>query len=175
MASRRALFLDLGGTLARLRDNRTVVDADGHPVLMPNVAETLARVRPDFDRCFIVSNQGRIARGEITAEEVFRRFTWVNEHLGGPFADWRIYPHVDADGCRCRKPLPVCASDAGVRHEGGAATGTTSRGRLTRTVVPTSGSLAMCSAPPWAATRCLTMASPSPVPPSSRERALSTR
>lgn len=29
--------------------------------------------------------------------------------------------------------------------------------------------------PPWASTMCFTMARPSPVPPSSRERALSTR
>ena len=87
----RALFLDFGGTLTRLRDNRTVVDEAGHPVLMPNVAETLARVRPGFDACFIVSNQGRIARGEITEAEVRRRFAWVNERLGRPFTDF-IHP-----------------------------------------------------------------------------------
>jgi histidinol-phosphate phosphatase family protein len=102
----RALFLDFGGTLTRLRDNRTVVDEVGHPVLMPNVAETLARVRPGFDACFIVSNQGRIARGEITEAEVRRRFAWVNERLGRPFTDWRLCPHDNGDGCDCRKPRP---------------------------------------------------------------------
>jgi hypothetical protein len=30
-ATKRALFLDWGGTLARTRDSRTVVDAAGHP------------------------------------------------------------------------------------------------------------------------------------------------
>jgi hypothetical protein len=44
----RALFLDWGGTLAQARNNRTVVDVDGNPLLMPNVADTLARVRSRF-------------------------------------------------------------------------------------------------------------------------------
>ena len=106
MAAATALFLDWGGTLARARDNRTVVDAEGHPVFMPNVTATLARVRPGFDRCFIVSNQARIGRGEITEAEVLRRFAWTNERLGRAFDDWRVCPHGDNDGCVCRKPLP---------------------------------------------------------------------
>jgi len=42
--TRSALFVDWGGTLALTENNRTVVDRDGHPVLMPNVAATLSRV-----------------------------------------------------------------------------------------------------------------------------------
>jgi HAD-hyrolase-like protein len=45
----------------------------------------------------------------------------------------------------------------------------------TRTVVPRPGSLSIRKSPLCANTRCLTIASPSPVPPSSRDRALSTR
>ena len=111
-----ALFLDFGGTLARLRDHRTVVDAEGNPVLMPNVPETLARVRPAYDACFIVSNQGRIGRGEIPEAEVLRRFAWLNERLGRPFTDWRLCPHVDADGCACRKPRPGMFLDIAAHH-----------------------------------------------------------
>lgn len=104
--TQRALFLDWGGTLACTQNNRTVVDASGNPILMPNVAETLARERAAFDLCFIVSNQARVAAGEITAAEVLRRFAWANERLGRPFSDWRLCPHTDADGCACRKPRP---------------------------------------------------------------------
>jgi histidinol-phosphate phosphatase family protein len=106
VAAGTALFLDWGGTLALSRDNRTVVDAAGNPVLMPNVAATLARARPAFDRCFIVSNQARVARGEIAEAEVLRRFAWANERLGRPFDDWRLCPHAEDDGCACRKPAP---------------------------------------------------------------------
>jgi D-glycero-D-manno-heptose 1,7-bisphosphate phosphatase len=104
--TKRALFVDWGGTLALTKDNRTVVDAAGHPVLMPNVAATLARERPRYDLCFIVSNQARISRGEISADEVLRRFAWVDARLGRPFTDWRLCPHGDEDGCGCRKPRP---------------------------------------------------------------------
>ena len=104
--TKRALFVDWGGTLALTKDNRTVVDAAGHPALMPNVAATLARERPRFDVCFIVSNQARISRSEISADEVLRRFAWVDARLGRPFTDWRLCPHGDEDGCRCRKPRP---------------------------------------------------------------------
>lgn len=104
MAGPSALFLDWGGTLALAREHRTVVDGAGHRVLMPNVAATLTVVRPRFERCFIVSNQARIGRGEITQAEVVRRFTCANESLGRPFDGWRVCPHTDADGCECRKP-----------------------------------------------------------------------
>jgi len=103
---KRALFLDWGGTLAVTRDNRTVVDSNGQPRLAANVAETLARERSRFDACFIVSNQARVSRGEISEAEVLRRFGWANERLGHPFTDWRLCPHDDEHGCQCRKPRP---------------------------------------------------------------------
>ena len=104
--TRSALFVDWGGTLALTKNNRTVVDAAGNPVLMPNVAATLARERQLFDVCFIVSNQARISRGEISLGEVYRRFAWADAQLDGPFTDWRLCPHGEEHGCGCRKPRP---------------------------------------------------------------------
>ena len=114
---KRALFVDFGGTLAVVRDGRTVVDAEGNPTLKPNVARTLARVRPAFDACFIVSNQARIGRGEISEAEVLRRFEWVNRKLGGPFSGWRLCPHQDGDDCPCRKPRPGMFLDLARAHD----------------------------------------------------------
>lgn len=112
----RALFLDWGGTLARTRDNRTVVDAEGRPLLQPNVPETLARVRGDYDACFIVSNQARVSKGEITEAEVLGRFAWADRRLGRPFTAWLICPHDDAHGCACRKPRPGMFLELAARH-----------------------------------------------------------
>src|SRR5207245_5163542 len=63
----------------------------------------------------------------------------------------------------------------GLRGESGGAASSPPTFSQTRTVVPRPGSLSILSWPPWANTRCLTIASPRPVPPSSRDRALSTR
>jgi hypothetical protein len=49
------------------------------------------------------------------------------------------------------------------------------RGNQASIVVPRSGSLEAVTRPPWASTRCFTIARPRPVPPSSRERPVSTR
>ncbi len=48
-------------------------------------------------------------------------------------------------------------------------------GRATEKALPWPGVLSISSRPRWRATICLTMASPSPVPPSARERLSSTR
>ena len=48
-------------------------------------------------------------------------------------------------------------------------------GNQQRIVVPSPSSLSAETRPPCASTKCLTMASPSPVPPSSRERDGSAR
>ncbi len=93
-----------------------MVDSQGNPVLRPHVRENLARVRPRFDACFIVSNQARIAKGEITESEVRRRFAWLDEQLGHPFTDWRLCPHRDGDGCPCRKPRPGMFLDLAAAH-----------------------------------------------------------
>lgn len=113
---KRALFIDWGGTLAHTRNNRTVLDAEGHPLLQPNVPETLARVRGDYEACFIVSNQARVSKGEITEAEVLDRFAWANERLGRPFTAWLLCPHDDVDGCACRKPKPGMFLELAARH-----------------------------------------------------------
>lgn len=101
-----ALFLDFNGTLVCARDNRTVVDTDSMPILLPRVAETLIQLRSTYDASFIVTNQRLIGRGQISATEVQSRLACVNERLGSPFTDWRFCPHSRVDGCTCRKPQP---------------------------------------------------------------------
>ncbi len=61
----------------------------------------------------------------------------------------------------------------GVRAQGVVAP--SAAGSVKLTVVPWPSALSIRSSPPWAWTRCFTIASPSPVPPTSRERVLSTR
>ena len=70
--------------------------------------------------------------------------------------------------------VDVAVLDApGVGAQGAAAP--SAPGSVKLTVVPWPSALSTWSSPPWAWTRCFTIASPSPVPPTSRDRVLSTR
>ena len=46
-----------------------------------------------------------------------RRFAWLNDRLGGAVTDWRLCPHEDAEGCRCRKPRAGMFLDLAAAHE----------------------------------------------------------
>src|SRR2546427_5242827 len=108
--TKRALFLDWGGTLAVTKDNQTLVDAAGNPILTPNAGRVLARERPRFDVCFIVSNQPRVATGEISVAEVDRRLAWANERLVAPLPTGGSVPTPTREASAAASPKPGCSS-----------------------------------------------------------------
>jgi D-glycero-D-manno-heptose 1,7-bisphosphate phosphatase len=100
-----ALFFDLGGTLVKLNEQRSIpLDASGNVIveLLPNVAEKL---RPMHDRLmFVVTNQAGIARGWFKREAVEAALAELDHQLGGILTAWLVCPHIDDDKCECRKP-----------------------------------------------------------------------
>ena len=88
---------------------------------------------------------------------------------------------VDERGRQCalhrRVPaVPAIARRAAIRSAAAEARlAQSAAGNITVKVEPLPGVLWMSSRPRWRLTTCLTMARPSPVPPSWRERAASTR
>ncbi len=104
-AGNPGLFLDLGGTLVELDENRDLpLDASGNIrlKLLPNVAETLRPIRDHL--IFIVTNQRGIKRGRFTIEQVAAAIANLDDELGGILTAWEICPHGPEDGCGCRKP-----------------------------------------------------------------------
>src|SRR5208282_4398075 len=100
-----ALFFDLGGTLVKLDERRSLpLDAGGKVIveLLPNVAETLAPIHDHL--FFIVTNQAGIRRGWFPAEAVEAAIVEVDRRLGDVLTAWEICPHTDDDRCECRKP-----------------------------------------------------------------------
>lgn len=92
------------------RDGTLIVDVpyNGDPAQvqpMPGASEALARLRAARLPIAVVSNQSGIARGLLTADQVWAVNARV-EALLGPFDAWLICPHEPADGCACRKPAP---------------------------------------------------------------------
>ena len=100
-----ALFFDLGGTLVKLNEQRSLpIDAKGNVIveLLPNVAEKL---RPMHDYLmFVVTNQAGIARGWFKREAVESALKELDHKLGDILTGWLVCPHVDDDKCECRKP-----------------------------------------------------------------------
>jgi len=100
-----ALFFDLGGTLVKLNEQRSLpIDARGNVIveLLPNVAEKL---RPMHDYLmFVVTNQAGIARGWFKSEAVEAALKQLDHQLGDILTGWLVCPHVDDDKCECRKP-----------------------------------------------------------------------
>jgi D-glycero-D-manno-heptose 1,7-bisphosphate phosphatase len=100
-----ALFFDLGGTLVKLNEQRSLpIDAKGNVIveLLPNVAEKL---RPMHNHLmFVVTNQAGIARGWFKSEAVEAALKELDHKLGDILTGWLVCPHVPDDKCECRKP-----------------------------------------------------------------------
>jgi histidinol-phosphate phosphatase family protein len=97
-----AVLFDRDGTIV---EN---VPYNGNPELVRPVegaAQAVRRLRAAGIRVGVVTNQSGIARGLVTAEEVARVNSRIDE-LVGPFDTWKVCPHDPGDGCRCRKPGP---------------------------------------------------------------------
>ena len=97
-----AVLIDRDGTIVR------DVPYNGDPNLvvpMPGADRALSRIRRAGIPIVVISNQSGVGRGLISEASVAA----VNERIEkmlGPFDAWLVCPHVDADGCRCRKPQP---------------------------------------------------------------------
>lgn len=92
------------------RDGTIVVDVpyNGDPARvapMPTARAALDRLRAAGVRVAVVSNQGGVAKGLLTLEQVWAVNRRVEELLG-PFAAFEVCPHGPRDRCGCRKPRP---------------------------------------------------------------------
>jgi len=109
----KAVFLDRDGTVVVERGYITVPDAIE---LVPGAALAIARLRTAGWKVFVVTNQGCVAKGLITEEELgaihLRMVAMLAE--GGAMLDGIFYcPHHPdgdvpqyAEECDCRKPRP---------------------------------------------------------------------
>ncbi|WP_426514119.1 HAD-IIIA family hydrolase [Dactylosporangium sp. McL0621] len=97
-----AVLFDRDGTLVE------DVPYNNDPALvrpLPGARAALDRLRATGLRLGVVTNQSGVARGLITAEQLHRVNTRIEELLG-PFDTWQVCPHDEDAGCLCRKPRP---------------------------------------------------------------------
>lgn len=102
----KALFLDRDGVINRERGKYTYRSGDFE--ILPDVIEALRLAKEKGYLVIGISNQGGIAKGLFSKEDVERLHLKLNEilHENGVFLDELYYcPHHDEVGkCICRKP-----------------------------------------------------------------------
>jgi len=97
-----AVLFDRDGTLV----HNVPYNGDPDQVsVMPGAREVLDTLRAAGIAVGVISNQSGIRRGLLTAAQVVAVNRRVEQELG-PFNVWQTCPHIQADGCVCRKPLP---------------------------------------------------------------------
>lgn len=107
----KAVIFDRDGTLV---EN---VPYNGDPALVrpvPGAGEALALLRAHGVRTACATNQSAVGLGLISADDVRRVNSRVDE-LIGPLDAWAVCPHVPGDGCACRKPAPGLVLEAAAR------------------------------------------------------------
>ena len=102
-----AVFLDRDGVLnpPDERDGRTRAPVTLEAFrLYPWAAEAVCRLRDAGLLCFVVTNQPEVATGELARDVLDAMHLRLKRETGVDAI--YVCPHVDADGCDCRKPRP---------------------------------------------------------------------
>jgi len=94
------LIVDRDGTLV---EERGYISDPGDLVVLPGVADALARVKEAGAVVIVVTNQSAVGRGFVTEAELAA----LHERLR-PLGIDAFYscPHLPDEGCECRKPKP---------------------------------------------------------------------
>ncbi len=117
---KRTIFLDRDGVLNRQLGPRQYVSAPSQVVFVPGVIEGLQRLRAAGFQIAVLTNQMGIGLGLVSREAVDAVHKWMAERLaerGIIIRGWFLCPHLESDGCDCRKPGP------GLVHQAAAALG----------------------------------------------------
>lgn len=106
--ARRAVFLDRDGVINENVDGDYVRDWAGFR-LLPGSLEAIASLTHAGYPIVVVTNQQGVGKGLMTASEVESIHRGLLAAIGeaGGCVDAVLYcPHLEADGCDCRKPKP---------------------------------------------------------------------
>lgn len=111
---KRAVFLDRDGVLNRLRPG-DYVKSPAELELMPGAAEAVKALQSAGFFTVLVSNQQGVGKGILTQEDLDA----VTEALRAKVPLDAVYycPHLQSEGCICRKPKPGLIRLAVTEHQ----------------------------------------------------------
>ncbi len=114
---RKAVFLDRDGVINQERGDYTYRIDQFH--FNPGVFEALKRAQDKGYMLFIITNQGGIAKGRYTHEDVDRLHDYMLKEFkkhGIEIQEVYYCPHhSDTENCLCRKPKPLLIEKAVAR------------------------------------------------------------
>lgn len=119
MLTNRAVFLDRDGTLNKPVGKRPPNNPDELEML-PGAAEAVAKLKKAGYKIFLVTNQGGVALGYMTKEElaaIHQKLEEEVEKAGGSFDEMAACIHRPWAKCKCRKPKPGMLLDLARRHK----------------------------------------------------------
>ena len=106
--SRPAVFLDRDGVINENVDGDYVRSWDAFRFL-PDTREAIARLTSAGIPVVVVSNQQGVGKGLMDAsdvEAIHERMLEEMRAAGGEIAAVLYCPHLESEGCECRKPKP---------------------------------------------------------------------
>jgi D-glycero-D-manno-heptose 1,7-bisphosphate phosphatase len=109
----RAVFLDRDGVLNlnMFRDGKLVAPSKSSDFrLVPDAKVAVQRLKAEGFVVIVVTNQPDLATGRTSWREMEAMHAELRRCV--PVDDIRVCPHVDEDGCTCRKPQPGLLVDA---------------------------------------------------------------
>lgn len=113
----KALLLDYDGTLRRTKSGEKYPRTPDDIELIPGRVEVLRRYLSQGYKLLGVSNQGAVAKGDLTVDDARACFARTNALLGLDI-EVSFCPHEPAPiNCWCRKPMPGMAVDFIERHK----------------------------------------------------------
>ena len=101
------MFLDRDGVLAQeiVRDGQAFAPTELRDFrLVDGAAEAVDRLRQAGLVCIVFTNQPEVARGLLAPDTLERMHQELRRCVA--VEDVFVCPHVDEDGCACRKPHP---------------------------------------------------------------------
>jgi histidinol-phosphate phosphatase family protein len=108
-----AVFLDRDGVINRRRPDHVKSWAEFE--FLPGALRALADLRAMNAPVVIITNQGAVGRGLISADQlrdIHIRMLRAIEAAGGHVSAIYACLHAPADGCACRKPKPALVHQA---------------------------------------------------------------
>ncbi len=107
----KTVFLDRDGTL---NEDVGYLNTFGNLKIFKDAVESLNKLKRNGFKLIGITNQSGIARGLISEEFVQASNTYIQKTLG--IDDFYFCPHLPDNGCQCRKPNPLLARKARLKH-----------------------------------------------------------